>query len=161
MALVRRVIQNKETQKWAYVEYSTEESEYLTILGGKEFDTEEEAEEWSKGFDIHSYEHGSNKQKQAMRAAKIEDLRNLKAGDTVYQYFPSTGALGIYVCMGKHPHTDKYIVLVSGENAKTVYVAEDSISARYYYIGEYDSNYFRDLRIRYLKTQLKLTKEKE
>lgn len=56
MALIRQVLQHPETKKWAYIEYSDETNTLSQVLGDKEFDTEEEAIEWSKGFTFNSYE---------------------------------------------------------------------------------------------------------
>lgn len=56
MALIRSVIKHQEKELWAYVEFSDENQNHEVILGGKEFPTEEEAEEWSKGFKPFSYD---------------------------------------------------------------------------------------------------------
>jgi hypothetical protein len=53
--LIRQVLQNKDTKKWAYIEYSDENPKELSILGDKEFDGFMEAVEWSKGFEYNSY----------------------------------------------------------------------------------------------------------
>jgi hypothetical protein len=45
--LVRQILQNKNTQKWSFIEWSTEEFLPPTVLGGKEFDSEEEAKEYA------------------------------------------------------------------------------------------------------------------
>lgn len=55
MALFRTVVKKSDGQKWAYVEYSDENPSHCIVLGGKEFDSEEQAKEWSKGFDSFSY----------------------------------------------------------------------------------------------------------
>lgn len=52
--LIRQVLHNGDTNKWAYVEYSGSGNHFV-ILGDKEFDTEEEALEFKKGFSICSY----------------------------------------------------------------------------------------------------------
>jgi hypothetical protein len=41
---------------WAYVEWSDENPNHFTLLGGKEFPTKEEAEDFSKGFEPFGYE---------------------------------------------------------------------------------------------------------
>lgn len=46
MAIIGQVLQNTLTQKWAYVETSDEDSSIFHIIGDKEFDTQEEAEQW-------------------------------------------------------------------------------------------------------------------
>ena len=56
MALWRQVRQNMASKKWAFIETSDENSIHCIIMGGKEFDTEEEAEEWRKGFSPFTYE---------------------------------------------------------------------------------------------------------
>jgi hypothetical protein len=55
MALIRQVLKHPSQNKWAYIEYSDESSTYQVILGHKEFDAEEEADEWAKGFEPFSY----------------------------------------------------------------------------------------------------------
>lgn len=55
---------------WAYVEQSDEDKNHLVILGGKEFPTQEEAEDWSKGFDPFSYEHVDPKE---LKIKKLTD----------------------------------------------------------------------------------------
>lgn len=56
MALIRQVRCHENSRMWAYVEWSDEDSNHFTILGGKEFPTKEEAEDYAKGFAIDSYE---------------------------------------------------------------------------------------------------------
>lgn len=56
MALIRQVVQHHQTKLWAYIESSDEEKLIPIILGKKEFKTEAEAIEWSKGFEPFSYE---------------------------------------------------------------------------------------------------------
>lgn len=60
MALYRWIVEisnpkEYERDKWAFVERSDENKNHLIILGNKTFDTEDEAREWSKGFEINSY----------------------------------------------------------------------------------------------------------
>lgn len=56
MALIRQVKVHKNSRMWAYVEFSDENKHYFVLLGGKEFPTREEAEDYSKGFALDSYE---------------------------------------------------------------------------------------------------------
>ena len=56
MALIRQIKRNSGSGMHAYVEFSDEDKSF-TILGGKEFFTFEEAEDYSKGFEIDSYEY--------------------------------------------------------------------------------------------------------
>lgn len=55
MALIRMVTQHPINKKWGYVEMSDEDASYCVLLGDKEFENEEEAKEYSKGFSSHSY----------------------------------------------------------------------------------------------------------
>lgn len=55
MALIRQVVQHPTKKCWAYVEVS-DEGGLETILGGEEFETEEEACAYSEGFEPFSYE---------------------------------------------------------------------------------------------------------
>ena len=57
MALIRQVKRNSGSGMYAYVEFSDEDKSVFTLLGGKEFLTYEEAEDYSKGFEIDSYEY--------------------------------------------------------------------------------------------------------
>ncbi len=68
MALIRQVAHAPAKSKWAYVEYSDENDTHSIVLGGKEFDTKEEAEKWSEGFDSFSYEW------KEPRQAKMQSL---------------------------------------------------------------------------------------
>ena len=52
--VVRQVLYNGDTDKWAYIERSLDNSHFI-ILGGQEFSTKEEAEEFTKGFALDSY----------------------------------------------------------------------------------------------------------
>jgi len=56
MAVFRGVKQHENSWMWAYVEWSDENPNHFQLLGGKEFRTKEEAEDYSKGFSIDSYE---------------------------------------------------------------------------------------------------------
>lgn len=56
MALIRRVLQNQKTKKWAYIQYSDEDQRIIHILGGVEFDTEQEAIDHSKEIEKQSSE---------------------------------------------------------------------------------------------------------
>lgn len=56
MALIRQVRVHENSRMWAYVEWSDENSNHFTLLGGKEFPTKEQAEDYAKGFDLGSYE---------------------------------------------------------------------------------------------------------
>lgn len=55
MAHIRKIAQNHLDGKWAYIEFSDEDKSHLILLGEKEFDTEEEALEYKKGFTLESY----------------------------------------------------------------------------------------------------------
>jgi hypothetical protein len=55
MALIRKVAQHENSRMWAYIEFSDENPSHVTILGGREFATKEEATEWAKGFSLDSY----------------------------------------------------------------------------------------------------------
>lgn len=73
MALIRQVLQHPTTKKWAYCEYSDEDRSIGTILGGKEFETQEEAEEWRKGFKTFSYEWQDPKETAAKELAEEKE----------------------------------------------------------------------------------------
>lgn len=55
MALFRVVSRNSGSKQWAYVEWSDEDKNHIIILGDREFSSEEEALEFSKGFEPESY----------------------------------------------------------------------------------------------------------
>ncbi len=58
MAIIRKVARHEHSGAWAYIEYSDENpSGTLRVLGGMEFPTREEAEDYSKGFALDSYEY--------------------------------------------------------------------------------------------------------
>jgi hypothetical protein len=69
MALFRQVLQHPETKKWAYIEHS-DETKMVNILGDKEFDTKEEAFEWSKGFRPFSYVWEENRERNELLEEK-------------------------------------------------------------------------------------------
>ena len=56
MALIRQVKVHQNSRMWAFVEFSDEDKNHFILLGGQEFSTKEEAEDYSKGFAIDSYE---------------------------------------------------------------------------------------------------------
>ena len=56
MAVFRGVKRHENSWMWAYVEWSDENKNHFQILGGKEFQTKEEAEEYSLGFALDSYD---------------------------------------------------------------------------------------------------------
>ena len=56
MAIHRKVRQHSQTYLWAYVEWSDENQDVFTLLGGQQFLKKEEAEDYSKGFAEGSYE---------------------------------------------------------------------------------------------------------
>lgn len=56
MAVFRGVKRHENSRMWAYVEWSDENHNHFQIVGNKEFQTKEEAEDYSKGFAIDSYE---------------------------------------------------------------------------------------------------------
>ena len=56
MAVFRGVKRHENSRMWAYVEWSDENPNHFQIVGNKEFQTKEEAEDYSKGFAIDSYE---------------------------------------------------------------------------------------------------------
>lgn len=83
MALIRQVVQHPTKKCWAYVEIS-DEGGLETILGGKEFETKEEAEIHSEGFELFSYEWAdptltrlknlnAEREKLVKRLAEIDD----------------------------------------------------------------------------------------
>lgn len=55
MAFIRQVRQHENSRMWAYVEWSDENTNHFVLLGGQEFLTREEAEDYAKGFSIDSY----------------------------------------------------------------------------------------------------------
>lgn len=91
MAHIRQVIKNELTNKWAFIEYSDEHKYYLAIMGGKEFDSEGEAIQYSKGFEPFSYEYQEPKlirlnrlekwKEETMEKLKSveEEIKNLKS----------------------------------------------------------------------------------
>lgn len=71
---IRQVLQHPKTGKWAYVEYNTG-SKIESILGDKEFDTKEEAEEYSKGYtSLFSHEW---KDPATYHVEKLKEERNI------------------------------------------------------------------------------------
>jgi hypothetical protein len=77
MALIRRIAQHSETNKWAYIEFSDESNGHVLIVGDKEFDTEDEAIEWSKGFYLGSYTWIEPKEREIKRLQqKLVDAVN-------------------------------------------------------------------------------------
>ena len=54
---LRRVAKNERTNQWAYLEVGDEGN--VIVLGDKVFETEQEADEWSKGFEEDSYVYRS------------------------------------------------------------------------------------------------------
>ncbi len=68
--LYRTVTQNQAKTKWAFVEVSDESKMPAHILGEKEFDTKEEAVEFSKGFRPFSYEWEENREKKELMEEK-------------------------------------------------------------------------------------------
>lgn len=56
MAVFRGVKMHENSWMWAYLEWSDENKNHFQILGNKQFKTKEEAEEYSLGFTIDSYE---------------------------------------------------------------------------------------------------------
>ena len=86
MALIRQIKRNSGSGMYAYVEFSDEDKSF-TILGGKEFHTYEEAEDYSKGFEIDSYDYvkplelkikrlTSEKEKLEKRLSEIDNELN-------------------------------------------------------------------------------------
>ena len=57
MALIRQVRRHENSHAWAFVEWSDENPHHFVLLGGKEFLTKEEAEDYAQGFEIDSYEY--------------------------------------------------------------------------------------------------------
>jgi hypothetical protein len=51
MATIRKVVQNKYSKKWAYIEVSDENENHFIILGDNEFDFYEQASEFAKNFE--------------------------------------------------------------------------------------------------------------
>lgn len=56
MAINRQVRRHENSRMWGYVEWSDENLNHFILLGGKEFFTKEEAEDYSKHFDPNGYE---------------------------------------------------------------------------------------------------------
>jgi hypothetical protein len=56
MAVFRGVKRHENSRMWAYLEWSDENPNHHQIIGDREFQTKEEAEDYSKGFAIDSYE---------------------------------------------------------------------------------------------------------
>lgn len=58
MALFRNILKHSTEEKYAYCEFSDEAEGTgpVLILGDREFDTAQEAIEWSKGFTPYSYQ---------------------------------------------------------------------------------------------------------
>lgn len=56
MAVFRGVKRHENSRMFAFLEWSDENPNHFQILGSKEFTTKEEAEEYSLGFAIDSYE---------------------------------------------------------------------------------------------------------
>ncbi len=67
MALIRQVKVHENSRAWAFIEFSDEHPERITILGNREFPTKEEAVEYSKGFEVGSYEYVEPEQSRRMR----------------------------------------------------------------------------------------------
>ena len=59
MALIRSVKRHENSRMWAYIESSDEctkeHPNMYKIMGDKDFQTKEEAEDYAKGFEIGSY----------------------------------------------------------------------------------------------------------
>lgn len=73
MALIREVRRNSGSGYWAYIEFSDEDKSVFTLLGGREFPTREEAEDYSKGFEIDSYEYVEPKELKIKRLSKEKE----------------------------------------------------------------------------------------
>ena len=56
MALYRDIKVHENSRMWAFVEWSDEDPQHFVLLGGKEFPTKQEAEDFSKGFAVGSYD---------------------------------------------------------------------------------------------------------
>lgn len=56
MAVFRGVKRHENSRMWAFLEWSDENPNHFKLLGSKEFGTKEEAEEYSLGFAVDSYE---------------------------------------------------------------------------------------------------------
>lgn len=78
MAIIRKVAVHENSRMWAYIEYNDENPKAtLKILGNKEFSTEQEARDYSKGFAIDSYEWVEPKElKQKRLTEEKERLMN-------------------------------------------------------------------------------------
>lgn len=89
MTLIRKVVQNVHSEKWAYIETSDENDKHLVVLGEKEFDDEDSAIAWSLGFLNGSYEYDSlrvellrlMKQHSQIHDKIVEVLEKLSARD--------------------------------------------------------------------------------
>lgn len=76
MATIRSVLQHSVSKKWAYIEWSDEEKGIEQILGGREFETKEEAVEYAKGFGSFGYVWQDPKdEKRARLIAEKEKLQ--------------------------------------------------------------------------------------
>ena len=73
MALIRQVRVHENSRMWAYVEWSDENKNHFIVLGGKEFATREEAEEYSEGFAPDSYNWVEPKQIKINRLNKEKE----------------------------------------------------------------------------------------
>lgn len=73
MALIRQVKVHENSRMWAYVEFSDENPNHFVLLGGKEFPTREEAEDYSKGFALDSYEWGEPLELKRKRLTKEKE----------------------------------------------------------------------------------------
>lgn len=98
--LIRTVSQSKTTGKWAFIEYSDEDKNVFSIIGDKEFDTKEEANQWAEGFDAWSYvrENPSEiKEKKIYYHFTRIELANLMQEFTEYLQTASFSAVDIPV----------------------------------------------------------------
>lgn len=84
MALFRGVKRHENSGMWAYVEWSDENKSHFVIMGGKEFETKEEAEDFSKGFSIDSYEHEEPREITEKKLSKYGNVKTLC--QSVYNY---------------------------------------------------------------------------
>lgn len=84
MAIIRQVLNNESTKKWAFCETSDENSLHLVIIGGKEFDTEKEANDWRDEYlQLEKDAEAERRQLNMPLLTFGEALELLKAGKKV------------------------------------------------------------------------------
>ena len=69
--IIRQILRHSDSGMWAYVERSGS-GNHFTILGGKEFTTKEEAEDFAKGFALDSYTYT---EPEELKLKKVNDKK--------------------------------------------------------------------------------------